>query len=154
MGRHVRHAREDRGAAALEFALIAPILLLLVFGIISFGFMLSFRQNLSQAAAEGARAAAVQLSDTTRTSAATAAITSALDTAGLTCSGGNLLKGSKDVGDCTVSAAAACSTGSTERCVTVRLVYNYRANPLIPSVPLVDRTLPATLSYSSTVRVS
>ena len=32
--------RGERGGAALEFALIAPILLLLVFGIVDFGWML------------------------------------------------------------------------------------------------------------------
>lgn len=53
-------SREERGAAAVEFALILPILVVLVFGIIAFGYMLSFRQALSQAAAEGGRAAAVK----------------------------------------------------------------------------------------------
>ena len=55
-----RVARQDRGAAAVEFALVVPFLLLLVFATISFGMMLSFRQTLSQAATEGARAAAVE----------------------------------------------------------------------------------------------
>ena len=55
-----RTGREDRGAAAIEFALILPILVVLVFGIIAFGYMLSFRQAMSQAAAEGGRAAAVR----------------------------------------------------------------------------------------------
>ncbi len=51
-----RPARRERGAAAVEFALVVPLLLTLVFGIISYGYLLSFRQSLSQAAAEGARA--------------------------------------------------------------------------------------------------
>jgi Flp pilus assembly protein TadG len=58
LGRASRH-RAEGGAAAVEFALVAPLLLLLVFGVISYGYMLSFRQALSQGAAEGARAAAV-----------------------------------------------------------------------------------------------
>lgn len=146
--------RGDRGAAAVEFALVVPVLVLLLFGIISFGFMLAFRQNLSQAAAEGARAAAVQLDATKRTSSATAAVTGSLDNAGIACTGGNLLKGSTDVGDCTVSAATPCSVGSTEMCVTVTLTYLYRANPTIPSVPFISSTLPEKLTYASTVRVS
>ncbi len=44
-----RRERGERGAAALEFALIAPLLLMLVFGIIQYGYVLSFRQALSQA---------------------------------------------------------------------------------------------------------
>ena len=54
-----REERGDRGAAAVEFALISPMLLLLVFGIVTYGYMLSFRQAIGQGAAEGARAAAV-----------------------------------------------------------------------------------------------
>jgi Flp pilus assembly protein TadG len=49
----------DRGAAMVEFALILPIFVALVFGIISYGYMLSYRQAVSQAASEGARAAAI-----------------------------------------------------------------------------------------------
>ena len=51
--------RRDRGAAALEFALVLPVLLIIVFGIIDFGRMLNAKIVLTQAAREGARAAAV-----------------------------------------------------------------------------------------------
>ena len=54
-----RRERGSRGAAAVEFALLVPIVLLLLFGIISYGYMLSFRQAMSQGASEGARAGAV-----------------------------------------------------------------------------------------------
>jgi len=47
----------DRGAAAVEFALVVPILLLLVFGIIDFGRMLNAQLQVSEASREGARAA-------------------------------------------------------------------------------------------------
>ena len=67
MGRlMLRDRRGDRGAAAVEFALVLVPLMLIVFGIISYGFMLSFRQTLSQAATEGARAAAVQIDSSKR----------------------------------------------------------------------------------------
>ena len=45
----------DRGAVAVEFALIIPIFLLFVYGSITFGIALSVKQMVSQAAAEGAR---------------------------------------------------------------------------------------------------
>jgi Flp pilus assembly protein TadG len=45
----------DRGAAAVEFALLLPVLLLLVFGIIDFGRALNAQITLTQAAREGAR---------------------------------------------------------------------------------------------------
>ena len=52
-------SRDDRGAAAVEFALIAPLLILLVFGIIEFGRVWSARNVYISAAREGARVAAV-----------------------------------------------------------------------------------------------
>ena len=53
------HKRRDRGAAAVEFALVLPVLVVIVFGIIDFGRMLNAKIVLTQAAREGARAAAV-----------------------------------------------------------------------------------------------
>lgn len=54
-----RRTRRDRGAALVEFAFVMPILFLLVFGIIEFGW--GFLQNLDvrHGAREGARLAAV-----------------------------------------------------------------------------------------------
>jgi Flp pilus assembly protein TadG len=45
----------DRGGAAVEFALLLPLLLLLIFGIIDFGRALNAQITLTQAAREGAR---------------------------------------------------------------------------------------------------
>src|SRR5215472_18044642 len=56
-GRRVRGG--DRGAAAVEFALLLPLLLLLVFGIIDFGRAINAQITLTQAAREGARLAAL-----------------------------------------------------------------------------------------------
>ena len=100
-------SRDDRGAAALEFALILPILVVLVFGVIAFGYMLSFRQAMSQAAAEGGRAAAVQVGGTSngdRISAARAAINDALDSYGVECtSGGALTHAGGASGTCAIT---------------------------------------------------
>jgi hypothetical protein len=53
----------DRGAAAVEFALVVPVLLIVVFGIIDFGRMLNAQLQVSEAAREGARAASVITGD-------------------------------------------------------------------------------------------
>ncbi|MGD0376165.1 MAG: TadE/TadG family type IV pilus assembly protein [Streptosporangiaceae bacterium] len=64
-------AARDRGAAAVEFALLLPVLLLLVFGIIDFGRALNAQITLTQAAREGARLAALGQPDVvSRTQAA------------------------------------------------------------------------------------
>jgi Flp pilus assembly protein TadG len=57
--RRVRADRfgRDRGAAAVEFALLLPVVLLLVFGLIDFGRALNAQITLTQAAREGARLA-------------------------------------------------------------------------------------------------
>jgi Flp pilus assembly protein TadG len=54
-----RLARSERGTAVVEFALIAPLLFLIVFGIIEFGRMLNAYNQLTQLAGQGARAATV-----------------------------------------------------------------------------------------------
>ena len=51
---------DDRGAAAVEFALIVPLLLLLVLGIAEFGRAYNIQTTISGAAREGARAMALQ----------------------------------------------------------------------------------------------
>lgn len=57
--RFSRRARSDRGAALVEFALLMPFLLLLVLGIVEFGFFLGEWNELKHGAHQGARLAAV-----------------------------------------------------------------------------------------------
>ena len=55
----LRSGSADRGAAAVEFALLLPILLLIVFGIVDFGRAYNAQVTLTQAAREGVRLAAL-----------------------------------------------------------------------------------------------
>lgn len=148
-----RARREERGAAAVEFALVVPLLLLILFGIIGYGYLLSFRQALSQGAAEGARAAAVSSATTTagRSTAALAALDDALDLYGVSCSGGSLVKGGDTVGTCSLTVAA-CSNDPAAQCATLAVVYRYGDHPLLPDIPLVPT--PDELRYSAVARVS
>lgn len=59
----------DRGAAAVEFALVLPILLLLVLGILEFGRAYHVQTTLSNAARDGVRVMALQDSAAAATSA-------------------------------------------------------------------------------------
>jgi len=52
--------RRRKGAALVEFALIVPLLIFLLLGIIEFGIMVMHQLTLEQAAREGSRIAAVR----------------------------------------------------------------------------------------------
>lgn len=54
-----RPRRLQRGAAALEFAIILPFLVLILLGIIDFGVLMGAQTQISNAAREGARAGAL-----------------------------------------------------------------------------------------------
>src|SRR5947207_5936953 len=62
--RPVSHRRSRRGAAIIEFALLAPVLFMLVLGMIEFGRVLMVAQLLTDAAREGGRLAVVAGSNT------------------------------------------------------------------------------------------
>ena len=64
--------RNRRGAAAVEFAVVAPLFFLLIFGMIEFGRMVMVQQVITNASREGARVAVLD-------GATTAEVTSAVD---------------------------------------------------------------------------
>ena len=158
--------REESGAAAVEFAIIVPFLCFLLFAIISYGYMLSFRQAVSQAAAEAARAAAVAPASIPDTAAsgvdslevrAIEAVNQGLESYGVTCTDtGALMHGSDPAGDCTISLPAQACSGSTvgATCVQVTLSYTYDDDSLLPSFPGLGVVLPDRLTYTTEAQVS
>jgi Flp pilus assembly protein TadG len=52
--------KDDRGATIVEFAIVLPVLLLLIFGIIDYGLLIYNKQILTNACREGARAGVQQ----------------------------------------------------------------------------------------------
>ena len=55
-----KHVVNDRGAVAVEFALVAPILLALVAGIVEFSHAYNLQISVTQAAREAAREMAIE----------------------------------------------------------------------------------------------
>jgi Flp pilus assembly protein TadG len=60
-------SKKRRGAVLVEFALIVPLLIMLLLGILEFGVMVMHQLTLEQAAREGSRLAAVRNSVTSVT---------------------------------------------------------------------------------------
>lgn len=154
--RAVGRGASERGAAAVEFAFIAPFLLILIFGVIAYGYMLAFRQSMSQAAAEGSRAVAVMPVSATVTladqqAAARSAINESLDTFGVTCVGAELRHDGDVSGSCDVTVAP-CVNQTTVNCASVALDYTYSADPLVPT--FLGIGLPGNLRYTAVTQVN
>lgn len=79
--RRIVDKKFKRGAATVEFAVVLPILLMIIFGILEFGRVLYVDQSLSWAAREGARIAALPGTDNTQV---TNAVNEKLSESGLT----------------------------------------------------------------------
>lgn len=144
--------RGETGAAVVETALcLCFIALPLVFATISYAYMLSFRQTVSQSAAEGARAAAVApsgTSDADRQDAAFAAVDASMSTGveGLKCNTDDLV--------CEFEKVVGCGDGSSATCVRITVSYPYRDHSLLPTIPGLGFTMPEELSYSAMAQVS
>jgi Flp pilus assembly protein TadG len=115
--RWIKNTRREDGQALVEFALIAPILLLILFGIVQFGIAYMHSMALTDAVRIGARKAAVSRSSADPTSATQAAV---LDAA-------NDLDQSTLAGRISVNAPAGWTQGSS---VTVAATYPYSINIL------------------------
>ncbi len=136
-----RRRHDERGAAVVEFAIASVVLLVLLFGIITYGYALSFKQSLTQAAAEGARAGAVS-----GEAAALPQVANAVRAFNQTCGVGGLA--------CSTSTAAADTGCTAGACIRVRVTYNWKDYPLLPRFPGLGFLLPDTLTSTSITRLS
>jgi Flp pilus assembly protein TadG len=115
-----KQKRDDRGAAMVEFALILPVLLMLVMGIIEFGRAYNIQVSIQAAAREGARDLALRQSSGQVDSAVRAAAPS--------------------VSIDSISQSACPASGDGQARVTVNEAFTFK----IPFVPLGTKTLTAT----------
>lgn len=144
--RRARRSRGEEGAAAVEFALVVVPLLVILVGIMSYGYMLSFRQAISQAAAEGARAAAVTPEGTApevREQRALEAVDAALGSYGVSCGSAATV--------CTIVIDASCGVVG---CARVEVDYDYELEPLTPVFPGLGIVMPEHLVYEAVAEVS
>jgi TadE-like protein len=165
-------ARGDDGTALVEFALVSVLLLSIVFGIIHYGLILSFKQDVTRAAAEGARAAAVAFPATDAEGDARDALTDAIHEWGGPEWGSTdcYNPGSQRDGfRCNVTEAP-CAANTAQTCVTVELYYDYdgdgscgglgkdpavAGHPLFGEIPVIGGlTQPDCVSATSTARTN
>jgi len=155
----------------VEFAFVAVLLVLFVLGIINFGLILSFKQDVTRAAAEGARSGAVELppaaaptSQTldSRFMAATDATAEAVDSFGKDCNSSDGMTCTVVLHDCdtTPTLAPADLTNvsyydnGVQDCVTVDLAYDYSGFPLLPKPPLLAGILPDRIASTTVARLN
>lgn len=106
----------QRGAAAVEFALVLPLLLTIVFGTIEWGYYFFNREIVVNSAREGARAGTLQY--TPPTNAATVAVTTATNY--LTNSGLLLNRDGVSVAKVEYVDASGGSCPATSSCIRVQ----------------------------------
>jgi Flp pilus assembly protein TadG len=70
-----RFRRNEAATSAIEFAMIAPVLLLMIFGIIGYGYVLGIYHGIQQVASEAARASVSGVTDVERDQIARAFVT-------------------------------------------------------------------------------
>ena len=114
------------GASAVEFALLLPLVLAVIFGIVVFGSYLAMVHGVQQLAAEAARSSVAGLTDTERNSLATSYVTANASTYPL------LVPGNLSV------SAAPSAANANVYVVTVN--YNASGNliyhlPFVPAPP-------------------
>jgi Flp pilus assembly protein TadG len=135
----------DDGAAIVEMTMVGILLVFLLLGVVIFGYLMSFRQNMTQAAAEATRAGAVGADPVLDGRAAAdqalkSFITNGCSAAGMTCS--------------IVVPLTGCPSQPARQCVEVKLTYDYAGHPLLPDIPLVSSFFPSTIEAKSTAEIN
>jgi len=139
----------ERGATAVEFALVFPLFFLILYAIVTFGLIFAVQQGLTLAATEGARSALnyVYEANGSGPQALTDRASAAKATAvGLTSWLTNV--------QIPTPVSGTCSYDPTMYCVTVTVTYPYQAHPLVPSLPLLGLVTPTQLTGTATVQIN
>lgn len=125
-----RTGSRDRGAAAIEFAIILPLLLLVIAGIVDYGRAFYTEIALTNAAREGARAASVSTMSLSQVQARTAAAAPGL----------------------TVTTTAALCPGTGNASVTTRSNFEWILLQPVMGIFGASDALPTTLSSTAVMR--
>ena len=127
----------ERGAAAVEFALLLPVLLTILYGIIEFGMIMYGREVVTNASREGARAGIIQVSPKPTSGQITTIATNYLTGTGINPS--------------QVTITVTGAGGASPTMLTVTATYSYPW--LVPYIPaLLGLPSPLPITMSTTMR--
>jgi Flp pilus assembly protein TadG len=142
-----RQRKAQRGATAIEFALVFPIFFSIFYVIVTFSMIFVAQQNLTLATAEGARAALnFQLASS---------VSSAIDLrAGAACTTATSMVIPMIKKPQCETTHTNCSYDTSMTCIAVTLTYDYAASPLIPTLPGLGLLLPPNLTSTATVQLN
>ena len=147
-------ARGDEGAALVEFAFVMVLLFTLIFGIISFGLILSFKQDMTRAASEGARAGAVAFPATDAESDAELALDEAVQSFGGPNWSGTGCETNPRAGLTCSATVAPCVNDTSVSCVSVAMQYDYDDFPLFGEIPLISLFMPDEINANAVARTN
>jgi hypothetical protein len=166
----------------VEFAFVGVLLVILLFGIINMGVLLSFKQNLTQAASESARAGIAVVNNTANDTPSNTAsepynderyivVDQALndtvadhdkscgqpgesEATAASVGGMTCLRKIHACGADTSNFAAIAVDRASGDCLTVRITYDNRGpHRLMPAFPLIAMLEPDTMSSQTTIRL-
>lgn len=137
-----RTVHDDRGTALVEFALVLPILLVLLFGVIDFGRAFLLRSTLAAGVREGARAGAVHEAPCTGAGLALmrTRVREAVTAAG---------QRPPDDAAIRVTTPGGCGVGAT---AVVVAIDRYPFEPVTPVLALIGARDALTVSVAATYR--
>lgn len=134
----IRRASREAGAALVEFAVVAPLLIVLILGIVEFGWLFAQMNEIRHVAQEGARWGAVSRPD--------------IDGGGMSwsdlhdraCGAANL------PGTTTVSVDGSPGAGTKGATATVTVTATVQS---LTGIPIITTFLPTTLTNTATFRL-
>ncbi len=135
----------------VEFAFVVVLLIMLLYGIITYGLILAAQATVTQAAADGARAGIVASS----TAVATAEAQAGTDVGWM---GKGTCGTSATIITCVATTEPCPSNGDNlsgdNTCLSVTVSYNYASSPLFPEMPGLGVITPSTISSTDVLQLS
>src|SRR5688572_18879459 len=122
------HLQRQDGVAAVEFAIVSMVFLVILFSILTYGFIYGLDQSMNHAAEEGARSAISAPSSPGETLAKTKAHDTAMQR--LSWLGGRITDA-----DVVETILDPCPNDAAVKCIQVTITYPWSTRPIIPQFP-------------------